>query len=287
MTGFGSAVGEAAGREVRVEVRSVNHRHLQVKTRLPGELAGLESEVEGRVRKRLQRGSVSVHVNASRPDNGAATAIDLAAAERYHAALAELSARFGDGEVPLEVLVGLPGVVAAPDEEGALVRQSKAILRLVDRAVADLQDMRGVEGRSLEADLRKHAGQIETLVGRVAKRMPTVVRTHHQNLRRRVDELVGDATHVEPEDLARELALLADRLDVSEELARLGSHMEQFAAILDKGGDQGRKLEFLVQEILRETNTIGSKCNDAKVAHLVVEIKTRIERLREQVQNVE
>ncbi len=285
MTGFGAAAGEAGGREVRVEVRAVNHRHLQVKSRLPSELFGLEAEVEARVKKRLSRGAVSVSVSVARRPAGEA-GIDIEAALRYRDTLSQLAQRFGAGGVPLEAVLGLPGVLAAaPDELGD--EEAAAVLRLLERALVELERMRAAEGAAIEADLKRNADAIAKLVARVEKRMPRVVRTHHEALKKRVAELMGDAAAADPKDLAREIALLADRLDVSEEIARLKSHMEQLKAFLGKGGDLGRPLDFLVQEIFREANTIGAKCNDAPVAHLVVDLKTRIERLREQVQNVE
>ena len=286
MTGFGAAAGEAGGREIRVEVRAVNHRHLQVKSRLPGELAWLEPEVEARVRKALSRGAVAVSVSMERRSAGGPV-IDVEAALRYRAELAELSARFGgNGHVPLETVLSLPGVLAPPaDELGE--KDGAAVLKLVERALGELESMRAAEGASIEADLKRNAVAIDKLVTRVEKRMPKVVRAHHGALQKRVAELLGEARPADPKDLARELALLADKLDVAEEIARLKSHMEQLATFLVKGGDVGRPLDFLVQEIFREANTIGSKCNDADVAHMVVDLKTRIERLREQVQNVE
>jgi uncharacterized protein (TIGR00255 family) len=266
-------------------VRAVNHRHLQVKSRLPSELFGLEAEVEARIKQRLCRGAVSVSVSIARRPAGEA-GIDVEAALRYRDALAELARGFGHAQVPLEAVLSLPGVLAAPpddlgDEEAA------AVLRLLERALAELERMRASEGAAIEADLKHNAAAIAKLVARVEKRMPRVVRAHHAALKKRLAELTNGAVTADPKDLAREIALLADRLDVSEEIARLRSHMEQLAAFLQKGGDLGRALDFLVQEIFREANTIGSKCNDAAVSHLVVELKTRIERLREQVQNVE
>jgi uncharacterized protein (TIGR00255 family) len=284
MTGFGAAAGEAGGREVRVEVRSVNHRHLQVKSRLSGELADLEGEIEARVKKRLSRGSVSVSISVARATG--ATRIDLQAAESYREALGELALRFGGGgAIPVDVLLSLPGVLGEP-AQALDAEHAGALLKLVDRALSELAAMRAREGAAIEADLRHNAAAIDKLVARIEKRMPRVVREHHAALKKRVQELLGGPAP-DARELARELALLADRLDVSEELARLKSHMSQLEGFLEKGGDLGRPLDFLIQEIFRETNTIGSKCNDAQVAHLVIELKTRIERLREQVQNVE
>jgi uncharacterized protein (TIGR00255 family) len=147
--------------------------------------------------------------------------------------------------------------------------------------------MREAEGRSLEEDLRKNGTAIERIVARIERRMPQVVREHQRTLRRRVTDLLENRQGLSQTDLAREIALLADRLDVSEEIARLKSHLTQLVEFLDRGGAIGRKLDFLVQEIFREVNTIGSKCSDAKVAHWVVDAKTHAERLREQAQNVE
>lgn len=289
MTGFGASSGQAGGRGVRVEVRSVNHRHLQVKTRLPHELAFLEGELESAVKKRLKRGSVTLHVEAPRAAASEAARVNLDVAERYRAQLATLSKSCGgDGSVPLAALVGLPGVVGVPeDDPAALRREGKGVVKCAAEALARLVEMRETEGAALLADLRKNARAAAALVDRIEKRMPAVVKAHQKALGARVAELLGDRHPLDGADLAREVALIADRIDVSEEVSRLRSHFDQFEAFLAKGGDVGRKLEFLVQEIHRETNTVGSKCNDTKVSHWVIDLKTRIERLREQVQNVE
>ncbi|MCZ6598333.1 MAG: YicC family protein [Planctomycetota bacterium] len=288
MTGFGAASGRAGGCEVRVEVRSVNHRHLLVKTRLPQEFSHLDAEVEARVRKKLKRGSVTLHVNAARPTAAEAARVNVDVAERYRRQLAKLSKSFGgNGEVSLEAVLSLPGVIGAPDDMEDLDKEAKGILRWVDEAVSRLVEMRETEGRAIEDDLRRNAAAVEKQLDRIERRMPAVVKRHQESLKRRVDELLGGRSGVDPADLSREIAVLADRLDVSEEIVRLRSHTEQLESFLAKGGNIGRKLDFLVQEIFREANTIGSKCNDAQVAHRVVELKTLIERLREQVQNVE
>ena len=286
MTGFGAAAGEAAGRALRVEVRAVNHRHLQVKTRVASEVQSLEPEIEALVRKRLRRGMVHLNIQVERASTGIEDAIDVEAAERYREVLAELSLRFGGGgAIPVETVLALPGVVSSSAETE--IRDSKSVLKLVGAALDELERMREAEGAALAADLHKNAKAIAKLVARIEKRCPKVVREHHAALAKRAGELLGDSNAIDPRDLARELALLADKLDVSEELSRLESHLEQLDKFLEAGGDIGRKLDFLVQEIFREANTIGSKCSDAPTAHMVVDVKTHIERLREQVQNVE
>jgi len=287
MTGFGAAQAGAGGIGARAEVRSVNHRHLQAKLRLPPEAGHLEPEVDALVKRALGRGAVTVVVHLSREGRAAAGRVDGDVAAAYAKRLRAVSAELGlDSDVSLRDLLGLPGVVAARDD-AADPRLDRLVLRAVKAALGELLGMREREGAAMLADLRRHAGAIEKLTARIAKRMPTVVRAHQATLRRRVADLVGDADSVASTDLAREIALIADRLDVSEELTRLEAHLGQLERLLVKGGAIGRKLDFLAQEFFREANTIGSKCSDAKVTHIVVDLKTSIERLREQVQNVE
>jgi len=288
MTGFGAAASEAQGAALRVEVRSVNHRHLALKTRLPEPFSALEPEIETRVRARCERGSVSVSLLSEQTGAAAAARLDHALARRYRQELAELAAELAlDPAVSLDTLVGLPGVVVAPQPDADGEELRTAALALVDEALERMLAMREAEGRALAADLRKHARGLAQIATRIEKRMPRVVSAHRAALAKRLAALLGGKTPVAREDLAREVALLADRLDVSEELARLASHLEQLESSLAKGGRIGRQLDFLVQEIFREVNTIGSKCSDATVAHWVVDAKTNVERLREQVQNVE
>jgi uncharacterized protein (TIGR00255 family) len=288
MTGFGAAARDRDGLAVRAEVRSVNHRHLQVKVRLPGELAWLETDVEERVRTALERGAVSVHVALSAGTALTAAAVNVRAARRYKQLFKGLAADLDlSGELDLATLAGLPGVLSTAVDDSTLARARRAVLGVVDAALAALGAMREREGRSTQKELAAHARGIAKLVASIKRRMPGVVRRQQEALRGRIELLLDGRGSVRPEDLAREIALLADRMDVSEELGRLQSHLDQLGAIMARAGAIGRALEFLVQEFLREANTIGSKCNDAAVAHEVVELKTLIERLREQVMNVE
>ena len=288
MTGMGAAARSAGALELRAEVRSVNHKFLQLKTRLPSELAPLEPEVEALVRARLERGSVTVNVSSHGAAQLAAVEIDVAVARRYKTQLAKLARELGlDAQLDLAHFASLPGVFSSEPDTKAMQRGRKLLLEVVGAALDSLGEMREREGVALARDLEKHAASIERILALVRKRMPVVVRTHHENLRKRVAELIGDKSSIPANDLAREVALIADRLDVSEELTRLESHLGQLRTLKARNGSIGRQLDFLVQEFLREANTIGSKCSDAAVAHAVVELKTSIERLREQVQNVE
>lgn len=289
MTGFGVAAGEVGVHAFRVEVRSVNHRFLQIKSRLPSELSFLDPDVEALLRKRLERGSVSLSVQMSRLATAEGVSLNHEVAERYSELLGQLAERTGlPNDLGLASLVALPGVIGTADSDSDPDALGKKVLGVVGEAVAALVEMREAEGAALEKDVRKNAAAAAKVVARIEKRMPKVVREHHKTLKKRVEDLLGGMnTKVTDADLARELALLAERLDVSEELSRLESHLEQFDKVLEAGGSIGRRMDFLVQELQREANTIGSKCNDAQVAHAVVELKTLIERVREQIQNVE
>lgn len=288
MTGFGLGEAEAGGLVVRTELRSVNHRFLQARFRLPSEFADLEPRVDALLKKALSRGSVTLTANTTRSAAPSAIVVDEDVASRY----VKLLRKTGKGlkledDLKLSSLLALPGVVGARSDDRGHQREAKVVLKSVEAAIANLLEMRQVEGASLEADMRKHAKLIAKLCTKIEKRMPKVVAAHHEAMRVRADKLLGDAGNIEAGDLARELAVLSEKTDVSEELSRLESHLTQLDTVLTKGGEVGRKLDFLVQELYREANTIGSKASDAQVAHAVIELKTYIERVREQVQNVE
>lgn len=285
MTGFGAASGEEGGVGIRVELRSVNHRHLQVKVRTPAELSGLESDLDALARKKLKRGSVSMGVFLVEPPESRAALVQPDVARRYRGEIEKLAKTLGvDGSVELAQLLSLPGVLAVPEvgDRGL----GKGVKRVANYALTALIQMRATEGAALERDLHQNATALGRIVERIDKRMPKVVKNHHKALKKRLADLL-DGRAVPDVELARELALIADKADVTEETSRLRSHLEQLGAVLERGGSVGRELDFLVQELFREINTIGSKCSDASVAHWVVDAKTRVERLREQVQNVE
>ena len=288
MTGFGLGELGARGLTVRAEIRSVNHRFLQVRYRLPSEFADLEPKVDALIKKRLSRGSVTLTVSVTRTAAPTAVVVDEEIAGRYLKLLSRTAKKLEiENDLKLSDLVLLPGVVGTSLDDRGHLQEGKVLLSAVTAAVGNLVEMREVEGRSLVADIEKQSKAIARLRARIAKRMPAVVVAHFTGLQKRAQDLLGGGNTIEPRDLARELALLAERTDVSEEISRLESHLDQLADVLAKGGEVGRKLDFLVQELYREANTIGSKCNDAQVSHAVVELKTHIERVREQVQNLE
>ena len=287
MTGFGLAEASEGPFRARVELRSVNHRYLQTKLRLPSELSELESKLEGLVKRSLARGSVTVTVRVERDLAAGDVSVNHEIARRYAKEFQSLRGELGEGALlTAGELAQLPGVVEVSSREGSRGNESKVVLRALKAAIDDLLGSREAEGESMERDLRKNLAAVERLRVRIAKRMPSVVRARQRDLSKRVAALMDQRGPYDGE-LAREISVLADKLDVSEEVVRLESHVERMSSQLDKGGELGRQLDFLVQEMFREGNTIGSKCNDAKVAHMVVDLKTHIERMREQVQNIE
>lgn len=291
MTGFGAGAVEHGGLVVRAEMRSVNHRFLQVKLRLPPELAEQESAFEQEIRRRVERGALTATVVVEAADGSAPLALDLALARRYCELLDQLADALGvPRDVPLERIAALPGVIAPQASRADDAELAPIARAALGRALDGLLAMREQEGAALAVELGRLLDQLEAHAASIAARMPEVVRSLHAALERRVALLLSGDTQrpVAEHDLARELALLADRADVSEELARLAIHIAQARKLVAGTGDGvGRRLDFLVQELLREANTVASKCNDAPVAQTVVEMKATLERLREQVQNVE
>lgn len=296
MTGFGAARAEhslADGAElsISVEIRTVNHRHLQAKVRLPQGYAVLEASVDKAVRARLSRGAVQVGIEVARTGGKPTFSVDPSAVERYLEVQATLAGRF-PGLRPIDSvteLLGLPGVVVHDRSTESLDlagEEARAVLAVVHDALSALLEMRATEGDAMGADVASSGEEISSLVARISERMAAAATGHRARLVERISELAGDKSLAEA-DLAREVALLADRLDISEEITRLESHLVQLRGVLSGGGSVGRQLDFLAQEFFREANTVGSKCNDADVAHLVVDLKTHVERLREQVQNIE
>ena len=295
MTGFGAARAEqtlpdGAQLAVRAEIRTVNHKHLQAKVRLPQDYGVLEPVLDKLVRSKLARGSVQISLEIARTGGAPLFGVDEAVLDRYLELQRQVAERHGIAQVDsIDKLLGLPGVIvqrrAAEGIEGT-GPEAELVLAVVGEALAALVQMRGVEGDAMERDLRQSADAITSMVADIEACVPDILVRHKARLVERVGELSGNAGVTEA-DLAREIALLADRLDVAEEITRLKSHIDQLDALLTKGGAVGRKLDFLAQEFFREANTIGSKCSDSAVAHLVVDLKTQVERLREQVQNVE
>ncbi len=290
MTGYGEAVGELDGVSYIVEIKAVNNRYLKTIIKLPENSTFLEDDIDKELRRRLSRGTINYVLRLKGISASALFEIDETALQSVVAKLNQVSSSVGaNGAIDLANLLTLPGIVQPVmpgEEEVAKVRQ--LVLELTRAALDKLRQMREAEGKFLEADLRKNcdaiAGELET----VRQRSSSVVQEYAKRLRRRVDELLAQAKlKLDEETLAREVAILADRSDISEEIARLDAHLEQFRRICQTDGQAGRRLDFLSQEMLREANTVASKAGDAQIARSVVDIKCLIERLKEQIQNIE
>ena len=287
MTGFGAGRGVAGGEELDVEVKSVNHKYCEVKVRLPRELAALELEVTRAVKDRLARGGVEAVARRAAGGAGLAPRVDLGLAEAYARAFAELRDRLGlAGGATLSDVANAEGVIRLDERQVDLASAREALLAGLARALDALVAMRAREGEALARDLEARLATVEELVARVVAIAPRVVEHHRQRLAERIEELTGGVP-LDPARLAQEVALFADRADVAEEITRLRSHVAQVRALLAGGEPAGRKLDFLVQEMHREANTIGSKSQSVDAAGLVVALKAEVERMREQVQNVE
>jgi uncharacterized protein (TIGR00255 family) len=297
MTGFAEARMERDGWALRASLRSVNHRFLDVHLRIPEGLESLEPEIRKVLRARLHRGHVDVNLRVD-PIGSSAVEVKRDLAEAYLRAADDLRKQFGlKTEPDLIALMRLPGVVAAPGapagglSDEALEKLRALVAECFELAVARLEEMQLVEGKTLADAMRIHLAHVEENAKQIAVLAEKMRPAFAKRLETRIRELLGDGT-VDPSRLAQEAAILAERSDVAEELARLASHTSQFAKLLDSAGEAGKKLDFLLQEMQREANTLLSKtpgveAEGLQVTTLALEIKSEIEKLREQVQNIE
>lgn len=290
MTGFGDFRGQDDRLCVAIEVRSVNNRYFKIIVKSPERFQPLEGEIERVVRESITRGTVNVLL---RVDGIAATLgykLDAAILKSYWQELNGISSALGQ-DVPRDLsgLLALPGVVVEGDSTRTDPREAWPLIESTLReALKKLREFRAAEGASMAQDLQTNLKVVSTQLDEIALKAPEIVREFRDKLHERVRELLtGSESTVQPSDLIREVSIFADRCDIGEEILRLRSHLEQFQAFVLEPQSQGRKLEFLTQEMVREANTIGSKANNVQVAHAVVEIKSAIERIREVVQNLE
>lgn len=285
MTGFGDASCEAHGAHYALELRSINNRYYKASIRLPEEVSALEPELDGLLRKRFNRGSITLTLGFA--DRSASTAHEVndAALRHYFEHLKNLGL-----QIDAAALLSLPGVLQPPQRGDLLERARPIVIKLTQQACDKLNQMREVEGRGLAEDLLAHGRVIRDRIEQIAVRGPSVVEDYHLRLRARMDQLLARAElKLSEVDLAKEVAVFAERCDIAEEVQRITAHLQQFEEIVhrDDGEPAGRTLDFLAQELLREANTIGSKSNDATISRIIVEVKGLIDRIKEQVQNVE
>lgn len=289
MTGFGDATAETDGTHYSVEIRSLNNRFFKATIKLPDNISGLEPELESMLRDKLGRGSITYILKMRSDTAEAAYNINVQALRAYIRQIQSVAELAGQTHLDLAGLLALPGVCQEPrDDTDEIARHGPMVRQLTARAIAKLQAMRQREGEAMFADLMRHATVISENLKEIAKRAPFVIDEYHKRLAQRVNALLAKAElQLDKLDLIKEIAVFAERADISEEIHRLGTHLESFEHACRAGEHAGRKLDFITQEMLREANTIASKANDGDIARHIVEIKGAIDRLKEQVQNVE
>ena len=291
MTGFGSAQVKKGGFVVGVDLRTVNHRYFRIQSKAPDELAPFCGEAEAEIRKVIRRGSVTFTARLELLPEGAENLVD----EKVLASYLKLCRRLGrkydlEGKVSLSELFSLPGVISGP-EAGSVRSRSEletAFRRALTKALEALSAMREREGRALKKELLRRAERAARLLGPIERTLPGALRKLQDELLARIEVRVAEhGLRLDRNDLAREIALIAERTDVTEELERLKSHIAQARDLLEQGGEIGRRLDFLAQELLREVSTMSAKVGSSALADNVLNLKVEIDRLKEQAQNIE
>jgi len=289
MTGFGNASLHTEGVHVSSEIKSVNNRYLKLSVRLPDSVSRFEADIEKLIRSRVTRGSVQLSIRVRFLSGQSEYRIDQDVLRSFQKQLADISGETKSNSATLGELLSLPGVVSQTELPDEFVNSLwPAVEASLNESLDHFDDFRRREGESMRQDLEKQCEVIENEGRQVATLTPQVVTEYRDKILERVRRLIGDASiNISENDVIREVALFADRCDINEEITRLRSHTEQFRRLLNGLTSQGRKLEFIGQEMFREINTIGSKANHVTIALSVVEMKAAIERMREVLQNVE
>ena len=290
MTGFGRAEAHDGTVVYRVEVRAVNNKFLKIHSRIQDLLSFYESDVEQVVKQYATRGSVYIAIECLSADPRAEYEFNMDALRSYHGALQKIHRELGSNEeVPILELVNLPGVLqktteSVEDTEG--VRQK--LTELLKEALDGMRGMREAEGANLQKDVEQRCRLLQELLARVRERAPKAVAEYRERLTSRIAEMLKPTgTEIDNQDFYREVAIFAERSDVAEEISRIESHVEQLLSSMESPDPVGRKLEFIAQEMFREANTMAAKANDAEMARTVVDVKGEVDRIREQIANVE
>lgn len=290
MTGYGEAHRQQDGLDVRVEVRCINSRYLKLTIRSNDGYGSLDSRIESILRKRIRRGTLQVNVRVNRTAIPEDYRVNGDVLRGYHRQLEEIGFQLKEPQkISLESLLLLPGVVAETSAAVARAEEDWPLIQTtLQTAVDNLDRMRATEGQAMAADLGANCQTVSAELDEIAQRAPSVVEAFRDRLSERLEKLLERSEAVvEAGDLLKEVGLFAERSDISEEIVRLRSHLQQFDSVLHSSTSAGRKLEFVTQEMVRESNTIGSKASDVEISRHVIEIKTALERIREQIQNVE
>ena len=290
MTGYGEAQGEVNGVNYLIEIKTVNHRYFKSIIRLPEPVAFIEEDIEKLLRKNMSRGTINYVLRLKNSSINTLFDIDETALKTTIEKLKKAGSATGTKEsIDISNLLSLPGIIqpTMPDKKTS-EQIRKKVLQISQEAIDKVKQMRAAEGNFLNADLKKHCNAIEKDLEQIRSRGDIVIKEYAAKLKQRVDALLAEVKlKLDEETLAREVAIFAERSDISEEVARLDSHLQQFVQACKSNELAGRRLDFISQEMLREANTIASKASDTKIIRCVVDIKCRIDRIKEQVQNIE
>jgi uncharacterized protein (TIGR00255 family) len=289
MTAFGRAEQVVEGRSYAVEMRCVNRRYCEISVRMPQPLLPLEERIKKLVAAKVSRGRVDVLVRVKNGSRAIADIeVNLPLAQAYWKALAKLKEALETEEnVGLEALLGLEGIMTATEPEVDLEKTWLVLASLIGEALEGVDAMRITEGQAIYHDFQKRLESVEEGLSRIKALAPSILSEHHARLKERMAALTEGEVELDPNRLAQEAALWADRSDITEEIVRAESHLKQFRSMMESEDPAGRALDFLLQELNREVNTMGSKGGDAHLSQLVVVLKSELEKIREQVQNVE
>ena len=288
MTGYGSAKGTAGDLEISIEVKSVNNRYLDASVRMPRSFLFADEMVKSHVQKHISRGKVDVFISVdSSAANNMTVKVNEGLLKGYLDAIGHISAEYGlPNDLTAVSISRFPDILSVEKADLDAEAISAGIVAVAEEALADFDSMRQREGEKLCADVLAKLETIESLVCEVEKESPKTVEAYRNRLREKMTELLGTAG-VDENRILAEAAIFSDRIAVDEETVRLRSHMSQLRSMLKGASPIGRKIDFLIQEFNREANTIGSKCQNSDIAHVVVDLKSEIEKIREQIQNIE
>ena len=288
MTGYGRALLEKEGMEITFEVKSVNNRYLDTSVRLPRAFGYLEDKIKKEIGNHTSRGKVDAYLTINViEDKLTKVTVNYPLFESYLAVFEEVKEKYGlRDDIAVSTVMKIPDVVGTRSEEEDEEKMTALLLEVMGTALAGYDAMRETEGKKLCDDITEKLDRIEEIRQEIARLSPESVKAYEERLRARIEELLGNTSYDETRVIT-EVALYADKVAVDEEITRLGSHLTQFRSIMKSNAPAGRKLDFLTQEINREVNTIGSKCCEREITKLVVEAKSEIEKIREQIQNVE
>lgn len=290
MTGFGRSEFNDGKRNIIVEIKSVNHRYSDISVRMPRRYSFIEDKVKTIVKENIKRGKIDVYIMVENiTENDSNVKLNTMIAQQYYDNLKELEKNFDlPGGITLQFLAGMPDVMKTVPDVDDEEEMIKSISIPVKEASLNLENMRAIEGEKLARDLIDRAGIIKKLVDKIEERAEIVPKVYTEKLKERIETLIGSNVTIPEDRILVEAAIFADKCSITEELTRLNSHMDQLKQIISESSQpDGKKLDFLVQEMNREANTIGSKANDITITNLMLQVKAEIEKIREQVQNIE